>query len=349
MTYEEILNRMLSKVHNDIDKREGSIIYDALAPAAAELAEMYIQLEYFDMYSFADKASDEYLTMRCAERGINRKQSTKAIRKGLFNIEVPIGSRFLIKDTTYKVIERIDKNEYKLECEQKGTIGNVYSGKLTTIDFINGLESESLTDILIPGEDTETDEQLRKRYFDSLVSEAFGGNIADYKEKVNNLDGVGGVKVYPVWKGAGTVKLVIIDSNYNKPSDILVGEVQTAIDPLINQGKGIGIAPIGHIVTVEGVSEVNVNIQSNITLLEGFVWEDVVSNIATEIKKYLNELKIDWQNQQSMVVRVSQIESSILKVTGVLDIKNTTLNDQATNLILLDTEIPKYMDVINNV
>ena len=32
--FEEIMRRMLSRIPNGIDKREGSIIWDALAPAA---------------------------------------------------------------------------------------------------------------------------------------------------------------------------------------------------------------------------------------------------------------------------------------------------------------------------
>ena len=45
MTYEVILKRMLDRVKNSIDKREGSIIYDALAPAAVELSIMYDELD----------------------------------------------------------------------------------------------------------------------------------------------------------------------------------------------------------------------------------------------------------------------------------------------------------------
>ena len=37
VTYEDILQRMLDRVPDSMDKREGSIIYDALAPAAVEL------------------------------------------------------------------------------------------------------------------------------------------------------------------------------------------------------------------------------------------------------------------------------------------------------------------------
>ncbi len=45
ITFESIIKRMLSKIPSDMDKREGSIIYDALAPVALELQLMYIELD----------------------------------------------------------------------------------------------------------------------------------------------------------------------------------------------------------------------------------------------------------------------------------------------------------------
>ena len=35
MTFENIMDRCLSRVAASIDKREGSVVYDAIAPAAA--------------------------------------------------------------------------------------------------------------------------------------------------------------------------------------------------------------------------------------------------------------------------------------------------------------------------
>ena len=45
-TFEVILNEALEQVPNDVDKREGSIIYDALAPTALKLAEAYSLLDW---------------------------------------------------------------------------------------------------------------------------------------------------------------------------------------------------------------------------------------------------------------------------------------------------------------
>ena len=39
------------------------------------------------------------------------------------------------------------------------------------------------------------DDALRCRYFNSFEKESFGGNVADYKEKIESIDGVDQVKV----------------------------------------------------------------------------------------------------------------------------------------------------------
>lgn len=340
MTFEEILKRALSRVPNDMDKREGSPIYLALAPACFELAEAYMQIEAIRDMTFADTSKGEDLTRRCAERGIYRKNATHALRKGVFNTSVPIGARFRIEETTYSVVRKIDSTSYELQCEQYGRIGNDYVGTLLPIEYIKGLMSAELTDILVPGEEVEADESLRKRYFESLESEAYGGNIADYKNKTKAIDGVGGVKVYPVWNGGGTVKLVIVDTEYNKPNPTLIEKVQTLIDPVQNQGEGRGIAPIGHVVTVEGVQETNITIASQITLQEGYEWEDVEEGIKKAIRDYFKELCKTWEEAGGLVIRISYIETRILGVTGVLDIQNTLLNEQGQNLVLEVNHIP---------
>jgi len=346
MTYENILNDMLSRVPNDVDKRPGSVIYDALAPAAYKLAEAYFLLRnYVDLF-FADTAVGEYLSRRTAELGVMRRQATKAIRKIVTTGPVDIGTRWGLEDTTYVIIEKITDTEYKAECEQLGSIGNAYSGTLDNIDNISGITAE-LIDILIPGEDEETDESLRKRYFESLVSQAYGGNILDYKQKVTALPGVGGVKVEPVWNGGGTVKLIIIDSNYNKPSSTLINEVQTAVDPVLNQGQGYGIAPIGHVVTVVGVDEVEIGVESKITLQTGYTWEDVEPAVEAAINGYFAELRSQWANSETLVVRISQIEVRILAITGIVDVQNTKLNDQQQNIELGPYEIPVLGEVVS--
>lgn len=353
VTYEVILDRMLDRVlaqNPNIDTREGSIIYNALAPAAVELQNMYIQLDTILNESFADTQTRDYLIRRCAERGVNVEPATYAIRQGEFvpsTLEIAIGTRFSLNLLNYVVVEKISDGIYKLQCETAGYDGNVESGTLIPIEYIEGLQTATLTEVLVPGEDEEDTEHLRQRYFDSLDSQAFGGNIKDYKEKTNSLDGVGGVKVYPVWNGGGTVKLVIINSDFDKPSDVLINSVQTAIDPTQNQGTGVGIAPIGHIVTVIGCGETSVDVTTKITFQEGWDWEALKPYAEQAIDDYFKELASDWASSDNIIVRISQIEIRLLNLTGVLDIADTTLNGIAHNLTIDADNIPIRGEVSN--
>lgn len=351
ITYESILQRMLDKIPNTFDKREGSIIYDALAPAAIELQNIYIELDNILNESFADTASLAYLIRRAAEKGINQIPATSTILKAVStptNLEIEIGTRFSLNTLNYIITEKITDGQYKIQCETPGVVGNTQFGNLIPIDYVQGLETIEITEVLIPGEDEEDIEELRQRYLNSMSSNAYGGNIADYKEKVILLDGVGGVKVYPVWNGGGTVKIIFINSAFGVPSDELVNNIQEIIDPTTNSGKGYGIAPIGHVVTVEGVTSRKIDISINISYLDGWSWDACALQIKQTIDDYFLELSKTWDSNEELVVRISQIESKILNCTGVYDVSGTTLNGSDSNLNLGKNEIPVRGSVNGN-
>lgn len=347
VTFEGIMQGMLNRIPDSFDKREGSLIYDALAPAAAELQIAYIELDNVLNEAFADTASREYLEKRVAERGLSPHPATKAELLGeLKGADVPISTRFLLDELHYVVTEKKDDTHYKLQCETPGTAGNRYFGTLTPVDYVRGLESASLLELLVPGEDEEDTETFRQRYLNSLSAAAFGGNVADYKEKVGAIAGVGGVKVYPVWAGPGTVKVIFTDAQNGVPTAELVQEVQTDMDPEQNHGKGLGLAPIGHTVTVQGAASFAVNISAAITCTQGHAWADISPSVSTAAAAYLAALAAKWPDG-NLIVRVSQMESCLLNVNGVLDVENLTLNGAAANLPVPDDKIPTLGAVTN--
>lgn len=343
MTFEKIVKRMLDSVEDSVDKREGSIIYDAIAPCAVELQLMYIELDTILKETFGDTASREYLIKRAVERGIVPYSSSHAILKGEFNIDVPIGSRFNQGELNYVVVEKIEDNIYKLKCETIGTVGNKNFGELIPIEYLLGLSSASITELLIPAEDEESTESIRKRYFNSFDVKAYGGNVADYVEKTNNIAGVGSTKVTPVWNGGGTVKLTILDSEYNKASSTLVETVQNIIDP-VNNSTGAGVAPIGHTVTVVSAEEVVINVTAKITFVTGYEISEDITNV---IDEYLLELRKSWGSTDNVYVRIAQIETRIMNIDGVVDIENTMINGKSSNVVLGKHEIPVLGGVTN--
>lgn len=203
MTDDFLRERMLARVSDKLDKRPIALIYDTVEATANELAILYIELEYLIKNSYGDTAAREFLILLCKDRGITPEPATHAVLKGVFTpdtIDVT-GQRFNIGDVNYVVTEQISPGQYQVQCESLGTVGNQYLGQMIPIDYIQGLETAELTEILIPGENEEGTEDLRQRYFDSFNEQSFGGNHADYLAKVRSIEGIGDVKVTRVWNG----------------------------------------------------------------------------------------------------------------------------------------------------
>lgn len=357
-TYEKIRDRMLGSMPADIDKREGSIAFDAAAPAAIELMYLYMALDLFIQNTFGDTATRPFLIERAKERGLSPMEATPSVVRIVptpSDVEISEGVRFSCDDVNFRITGKATTgNGYLAECETAGTIGNKPNGPVVPIDYVAGLSKVEISELVTAGEDEEETETFRKRYLASFESMAFGGNIQDYREKVGAIAGVGGVKVYPVWNGGGTVKVVFSTSDNKPPADEKVTEVQTAIDPVVNAGKGIGIAPIGHRVTVTGAKAKEINI-SFIPSFKSGSMQDFIEAIKGKLSEYFSELNTGWESTQTattesyndsgLVVRISQIEARLLSINGVEDIANTKINGVAGNLTLEPDELAEVGSV----
>ncbi len=351
-SYDELMERKLEQVSQKRDRRQGSIIFDAIAPNAAETAIFYADLAMLENRTYGDTATEEDLTKRCMERGVFRKEATKATLLGSFTdrsgngCPVPIGMRFNLEELNYIVIEKTEiEGQYLLECETAGEAGNQYLGDLTPITYLEGLAKGVLIELLTEGEDKESDESLRKRYYSSFNTDTFGGNIEDYKVKVMALKGVGGVKVTPVWNGGGTVKLTIVDGNFNAPIEGEIAKIQQVIDPQ-KRGLGYGIAPVGHKVTVEAAKEVQCRIEMTLLLKDGINKTKVIEQITNSIEDYFCNLRKQWADVEYLTVRISYLESRALDAEGVIDVQDTKINGNAQNYILENNEIPFLESVV---
>ncbi|HAF97069.1 baseplate J/gp47 family protein [Paenibacillus sp. FSL K6-1566] len=336
-TYEAILERMLGRVPDGLDKREGSIIFDALAPAAAELAQAYIELSSSMNFKFAATASGEFLDRSIAWSGLTRKQATKARLRGRFigeqNLpaEVPIGSRFSLDALNYTVIDRLDAGEYMLECETVGKEGNRRFGTLLPLEYIEGLVKAELLELLAPGEDTESDEALYDRYREKISRPVTSANRNQYELWAREQAGVGKAKAFPLWDGPGTVKVVLLDNEMRSPAPSIVEAVQQYIDPTMD-GMGEGAAPVGSVVTVTGAVEVPVNIEVQVTLLDGAGLDGVQQAIEQGVRQYLKDLAMT-----DPLVRYNRIANVILDIPEVIDYEVLTVNG-GTESVLIEPE-----------
>lgn len=345
--YDYLMESMLANVPDDLDKREGSVIWDALAPAALELETAYMFLEWMLNQAFADTADRDFLILRAHERGLLPNPATYAVLKGEFTpttLTIPAGTRFNLNELNYQVGEAIsgEPGSYQLICETEGSEGHKKLGNLIPIDYVEGLESATATEVLIPGEDEEDTEVFRNRYLNDFNPVRFGGNIAQYVDWINAIDGVGGSRVKRRSTGERKVIATIINSEYSKATSALVEAVQNSLDP-DSDGAGDGLAPIGHEVTVEAADNATINIYFEIEFDTGKSYTNMMTAITEVIEAYLLELRTDWGNYSSgtaTVVRIAQLETRILALSGVLDINNTKINSVAANYSCTDNKIP---------
>ena len=233
-TYDYILTEALSKVPDNVDKREGSIIRDALSPCCYEAAKHILYLADIIEQTYIETANGLWLDGRVIEGGITRDPATYAKKLGVFKTQldepcqISIGQSFstvgdtILNYTAVQVYANEDGDvvpgSYIMQCNTVGSVGNSYIGRIVPNDYIEKLASAEITTLLYPGEEEESDDSLRERFLANLMKTAFGGNIAQYRQWAKEIPGIGGVQVYPVWAGGGTVKLSIIDTDYNSCS-----------------------------------------------------------------------------------------------------------------------------------
>lgn len=345
-SFERILERLLEEARADfpeLDTREGSLIYSALAPAALELNRVHTALTFALEMSFADTAGREFLIRRAAEHGIGPIPASAAqieARVDPEDLTLSLGARFRGGSVVYQVTGTSPDGNPILTAEQTGAIGNQSGGRLIPIDLINGLRSAEIRALILPGRDEENTESLRERYMESRRIQAFGGNIKAYREKVLTLPGVGGVQVFPAHAGPGTVKVGILAADFSPPSDALVHSVQEVLDPKDLTGEGRAWAPIGHQVTVAAAVSRPIAVGTDLTLARGANAETVLARALETVEAYFHELRVAWGRGHARTVRVSQIDTRLLDIEGVIDIEDTELDGQNRNLTLHDMQVP---------
>lgn len=247
-TFDYLMDMALSNVDDSFDKRQGSIIYDAIAPCCSVLAEAFLQLRLIYEDTFIGTATGEMLDKNAEDIGMQRNPATYAHKRidvadaDGNPISIPMGSRFSTISNDEPVIYSVESvytdtsgstvaGAYIAICEELGTIGNGYTGELLVVSNID-VGTATMSTLITPAQDEESDDVFRARCIARLNTKGFGGNVAQYNEMLLDIDGVGECQVYPIWNGGGTVKVSIVDSTYMPVSDEFLTTVKNLLELL---------------------------------------------------------------------------------------------------------------------
>lgn len=344
-TKDYIHQEMLQVISPDYDKTVGSFVFDSTEPPADQLAEGYKDLDVVVNKLSIDNLTEDELEQRIYERtGITRKKATFATtlvtvtgQPGAF---VNNGDKVSSDTVNYtfqesKTIDSSGQVYILVRCDVAGIIGNAPTNSIKSFPItLQGLTAVTNIDPVTNGYDAEPDEELLKRYYERIQTPPTSGNKAHYKNWAKEVTGVGDAKVFPLWNGDNTVKVIIIDSNKSPANSNLIDDVQTYIDPGIT-GLGDGQAPIGAFCTVESATGLTINLSFTASKDPAYTDQQRLNSVNDNITNFFKEIAF-----VDNIISYAKIGAIILESDGILDYESLRVNGGTANLALSDIEVP---------
>lgn len=340
-----IHKEMLQSISDDYDKTVGSFMFDATEPPADKLAEGYMDLDVVVNKLSIDNLKDDDLEQRIYERtGITRKKATFATTLvtvtgqpgGIINKGDKVSSdtvNYTFQES--KIIDSSGQTDVLVKCDVAGIIGNAPTNSIKSFPItLQGLTSVTNKDPVTNGYDGEPDAELLKRYYERIQTPPTSGNKAHYKNWAKEVTGVGDAKVFPLWNGDNTVKVVIIDSNKAPANSNLIDDVQNHIDPGIT-GLGDGQAPIGAFCTVESATGLTINVSFSASKDPAYTDQQRLNSVEENLTSFFKESSF-----VESIISYAKIGAIILESDGILDYENLRINGGTANLALSDIEVP---------
>lgn len=317
---DDIQSRMIADLMktSNATTLEGSFSRDIINANSVEFERAYAEMNLLIQACYADTAWDDFLTMRAAEYGVDRKKATAAISilsiKGTAGAIIPANSLFDLQDgsmqftTNQQVTIGTDGTvNASVTCKTIGTAGNVAARIITHIPMsIAGVTSITNEVAAHDGFDAETDKELLERYMVVVRTPATSGNKYHYYNWAMSIDGIGACRVVPLWAGAGTVKVIVIDSNMQTASADVIKKVVDYIET---------VRPIGADVTVTSPVPLAINIS---VAVKGTV--DTVG-LTSAINAYTKE-----QGLNLTYISAAQIGKILMAQSTVTDYESLQLN-----------------------
>ena len=351
-TEEQLNTDMLANISADYEKSPGFLTGDLIKTNAIELGKLYAAIQQLidkiDVNNLEGAELTRYVLQR---RGIKRTEATKAKVEltlsgtGVINIGDLFSAANNIQFSSTETKSITTSGTVLAECTEVGQIGMVGANSIVQFPItLTGFSSVVNNQASYDGFEEESDISLRERYYNAIRKGATSGNIFHYMEWGNQVLGVGKTKVFPLWNGANTVKVLIINDNMQPASIDLISATQEHIDPKgifdagsntwSTWGTGCGQAPIGAYCTVESAIALQINIVVDVDLATGHTIEQVQSNIESVVSEYLKSIAFSETNY----VSISKIGSLIMQTAGVIDYRGLLLNGSSTTNVLVGAE-----------
>lgn len=349
---EEIHQRMMNNLPDDIDDMPGGFPYDFTMPAALEKDEFInYHLARALMIAFPQYAWDEWLDLHGQQVHLERHQPKYASGKvkvtGTAGTEIAEGTVFCTPAT-----ETGPSIEFKsTECAEIGAGGTAVI-PVTAVESGTGSNVAANTVVLMSKPDkniTEitnpepirggTERESNDDFYDRIAAEydnsmTYLGNDRDYIRWAKEA-GAGNAIVVDAYDGPGTVKLVIIDQNGQPANDTLVSAVYDYIVSPDDRTARLLPTACAKLMCVPAAT---VSIDYTCTGLSLEATADigqVKSDFAAAVMAVYDRAKAGG------VLRYNDVRPVISSIDGVKDFDTFTVNGGMANIYLAQEEFPE--------
>lgn len=339
-TEEAVRARMFGNMDSGLDQAQGSMPWNLIAPLAIELNKLWVALDQVVDFGFAQTTYGDFLDARAEEHGVTRKAATEAVGTvrftGTNGTQVPAGSQVsntvLAGSPDEPVVFETDVLgtvsggfvDIAVTAIDAGTAGNLPASSIdrmvTVVALITAVDNAAA---MTGGTDEETDEELRDRLLAAIAAREGAGTQDDYVTWALEVEGVGAATCEPLWSGAGTVRVMILDTDLQPAS----AGLQTTVSDYIQT-----LRPIGADVTIDTPALDTHAISATLTMEAGFTVGGVQTAVEEAIQAYYDSLDTGGD------VIYFEVGAALVTTLGVADYSALLVDGAAVNVVISATQ-----------
>jgi len=143
--------------------------------------------------------------------------------------------------------------------------------------------------------------------------------------------GVGAAKVYPLWNGNGTVKVMVVGDDMQPVDDTIVTACAEYIE---------SVRPIGATVTVISATAKEIAVAAKVvtdTSTTAFEVQEAFRNV---LEEYIREIAFD-----AYVFSYNKVGYLLMSIPGVVDFSSLKINGDTSNVTINTDEVPVLGEV----
>jgi len=345
---------LIDEMSDKYDKRPGNLVYDFMVPISTALSALQEKIELveskLDVTKLKGKELDLFITQNSDK---TRHEATHSVVSVTVIGDCNISKGDLTETSSGIQFEFLDDITINASADVivkaliAGVSGNVRANTITQMPrTLQGLISINNPSDAIDGFDQETDEHFLNRFLESEQTEETQGNKAQHKAWAKSVQGVGEAKVFPLQNISGestdnSVLTIIVDSNILPASEELINTVQSALNPLDENGHGSGLAPLGCYAYIKSATGLELNITFDAVLSEGITNEVATISTSEKIKEFLRQAY-----KENKIISIAQLGAVILSVVEIDDYSNLKINGNILNVTVPEKSVAILKSVV---